>query len=259
MAVTYVTSATDINGGLDVVRPTGYATNYPISGTWGAGDCIVFIGFWYDSTGATMTAPSGFTQPGGNAKRIANHTNIVVVEACWRIATTGEGASYNASGTADSQYNNSMVIVLRGTDQTAPLDVASGNSGQGTTATWTGVTPARNGSMAVAVHAGYNSPTAAIGSTPTMTERINALDGVNDLSTADYGTTDTASRTATLTSDTWGALFLIFQPPAAGGATSDPAFSASRRNIRTNAIYRMSEPSGFKRRSRIYVPASLAP
>lgn len=222
MAVTYVTHATALNASLECTRPTGYDATYPAGGTWGPLDLVVFVGIWYDDAAAAMTAPSGFTQPGGNAKRVANHTNILVVELCWKIAGGSEPTTYNASGAAESQYNNSFVMILRGTDQTSPLDVASGNSGQSGTVTWTGVTPARAGSLALAIHGGYNNPSGTISGTPTMTERINALDGVNDASTASYGTSDTGNRTATVTSDTWAALFAIFQPPAPSTVTALP-------------------------------------
>lgn len=261
MAVTYVANASAGNTGLECVRPTGYDATYPSAGTWGPNDLVVFIGIWYDSTTATMTPPTGFQQPGGSARRVADHTNDIILEVVYKLAGGSEPESYNATGSAESQYNNSAVIILRGIDTssaTAAYDKSTGNSGQGTTVTWTGATPARNGSMAIAAHAGYNSPAGTIGGTPTATERINALDGVNDFSTIPVDTTDTASRTATKTSDTWGAVYAIFQPAGGAAATSDPGFSASRRNVRTNAIYRMDQPAGFKRRDRIYVPASLA-
>lgn len=254
MAVTFVTSASAGNASLECTRPTGYDTTFPSAGTWGPGDCVVFIGIWYDSTTATMTPPSGFNQPGGNARRVADHTNDIIVEVVWAIAGASEPASYNAGGAAESQYNNSAVIILRGIDTsnttTAAFDKATGNSGQGTTVTWTGATPARNGSMAVAVHGGYNSPAGAIGGTPTATERINALDGVNDISTIPVDTTDTASRTATKTSDTWCAVYAIFQPAGGAAAASSPREGAGQLHMRTNsALYNMK-----RSRSGLYVP-----
>jgi len=253
VAVTYITSATALNAGLECNRPTGYDATFPSAGTWGPNDGVVFIGWWYDSTTATMTPPSGFNQPGGGARRVANHTNVLIVEVVWKLAGGSEPTTYNAGGTAESQYNNSAVIIIRGLDtstSTAAFDKATGNSGQSGTVTWTvgaGGTPARNGSLAIAIHGGYNNPANAIGGTPTATERINALDGVNDVSTIPVDTTDTTDRTATKTSDTWCAVYAIFQPAAGAAATSDLGEGGYARNVRRNPVYRMS-PSG------LYVP-----
>lgn len=218
MTAVYVASSSAASNGFEPSRPAGYDATYPSAGTWGPNSIVVFFAIWYDDAASTFTAPTpGFTQPGGNAKRIASHTNVIVCEMAYKIAGASEPTTYNGSGTAEADYNNSAVVIVNSADTTTPYDVASGNSGQSATVTWTGVTPARNDSLAIALHCGYNSPAGAIGGTPTMTERINALDGVNDLYTATYATSDTGNRTATVTSDTWAALLIIIQPPSGGG------------------------------------------
>ncbi len=215
MAVTWVTHSTATNNDFEPALPTGYDATYPIAGTWGPGDFIGFFALWYDDDTDLFTAPAGFTQPG--IKSVASETNISVCEFCWKIAGASEPATYNGGGGAEADYNNAMCVILRGTDPTAPVGASSANSGEGTTVTWTGLTPPRNDSISLFLHVGYNNPAGAIGGTPTATERVNALDSVNDLYSATYSTADTGDRTATVSSDTWNALHVNIQPPDSGG------------------------------------------
>lgn len=253
MASDYTTNITVVDGGFDVDRPAGYNATFPSAGTWGPTSCLGWFAGWYDDAASLFAAPTGFTQPGGDAKRVGNHTNIIVGELAWRIAGASEPAIYDGGGTAAADYDEVLLIVMNGTDQSSPLDFVRGNSATSTTVTWTvNASPARNGSLGVACHFGFNNPAGAIGGTPTMTERINAMDGVNDLSTAPYNTSDTGNRTATKTSDTWVSLFAVFQPPAAGGSVSFVSATHYRRRI--NPGYHNMK----RARSGLYVPARLA-
>lgn len=237
MAAGYAANDTAANNAFDVGRPAGYDATYPSAGVWGGTvSCVSCWAGWYDDASSTFTASAGFTQPGGSAKRVGNHTNIIVGEFSYKMSTGSEPTSYNGSGSAESDYDEFVCIIINGVDTTTPFDTISGNSATSGTVTWTGVTPARNDSLAVAVHWGYNNPAGAISGTPTFTERINAFDGVNDFYTAPYGTGDTGNRTATVTSDTWVAQLAIFQPPAGGGGGGGPAarrtlLGAGRREL----------------------------
>lgn len=221
MPGTYVVAATQVQNNLECNIPAGFNATFPSAGTYGPLDRFVYIGWWYDSTTSTFTPPAGMTT---RVNRLGNHTNVVNVAVCSGLLVgASPPASLNASGTAENDYNNSAILVVRDLDTITDFDKGNGNSGQSGTVTWTGQTPARNGSLGIAVHGGYNNPCNAIGSTPTATERINALDGVNDVFTIPMNTTDTASRTATKTSDTWVAVYIILQPPASA-AQQDPLF-----------------------------------
>jgi hypothetical protein len=224
MAAGYAALDSNANNAFDVDRPAGYDATYPSAGVWGGTvSAIKCAAGWYDDAASTFVAPSGFTQPGGAAKRVGSHSNIIVGELCYKMSTASEPASYNGSGTGESDYDEMIAVIINGVDTSDPWDTVNSSSGQGTTVTWPGVSPARADSLGVAVHFGYNNPAGNISGTPTSTERLNAFDGVNDVYTIPMGTSDTADRTATKTSDTWVALWAIFQPPGGGGGGTPAA------------------------------------
>lgn len=220
--VAFVVSANSGAGNsAETARPAGYDATYPSAGTWGPGDTIVWALIVYSESETPPTPPPDF----GSAILSGATVGSSQATSIW-LFTKQAGASEPVTyGGSPSAYANAQTFVLRNCDSSAPFDKGSVNSSVAstseTTVTWTGVSPARNGSVALFIHAGFNSPAGAIGSTPTATERIDAQDGVNDAYTASYGTGDTGNRTASTSADSFVAMLAIFQP--AGGAAPPPA------------------------------------
>lgn len=167
----------------------------------------------YDSAGVVATGPSGFSL----VKRERRTTgNILTVETWAKIGGAAEPATYSFTND-EFVYSNVNAIRVDGPDTTTPVDFSTGANGNSTTVTWTGGTIARNGSLVVAIHGGFSQPVA----TPTgFDSRINAQDGVNDVDTDDLNAGSLSNFTANQPgSDSWVAVVVVVQPPAASVPT----------------------------------------
>lgn len=233
MAVSFIVSSNSGAGNnAGSARPAGYDATFPSAGTWGPGDVVVPILISY-AEGLAPTAPASATIMLSGETAGSSQPSSIWLAA--KIAGGTEPATYDWTDVGG--YNNAQVFVLRDCDPADPYDTGSANDSDAavnlTTCTWTGVTPARDGSLALFIHAGWNAPTGAIAGTPAATERIDAQDGVNDSYTAAYGTGDTANRTATMSSDSFVALLAIFQPTGGGGGGGNVPPTSTRLATRS--------------------------
>lgn len=221
---------------LAVTKPAGAVDNTD----------VYVLTFFTDSNG-TVTPPSGFVER-ENTTFDANWHLIMYTKLA------GTETTFSISWVGGNAYIDAILSCYSGCDAstaTAHYVDSTANTGTGTTATGLGITLASADSMLVwsaisDVGARSGGPSGGIW-TNRVTHDTNMY-----LDTAPHGSGATGNFTSTYSSQEWVVHVLGLQPAAAAGATSDPAGGAAARNVRRNAIYRMSA------HSRIYVPASLA-
>jgi beta-glucanase (GH16 family) len=221
MAVAFRASAT-ASGATSVTKPTGTVS----------GDVVVLVSNFYDSAAATMTWPSGFTQIA--LQRETGAAGHEIALACaWKVAGGSEPASYTITNSAGA-FQDLMALTYSGADGTTPIDTSSAashaaNIGAGYTATWTGVTAARNSSIALALFGGYDKDC----TTPSgYTARVNALDSAVDASELAVNAGSVSGPTGTVASDAGGGnngsalILVIIQPAGASAPSSAPTLTA---------------------------------
>lgn len=171
-------------------------------------------------TNGTVTLPTGFANYAGSPYNNAGYVSGAVwIFAAWKRAS-GESGDYSATHT--SRTTAAMMSVYSGCIASGtPTDATpTTNQGTGTTATWTGVTTATDGTMLVAYG---NGDTTAGASSSTMTERQD-LAGAPDSGMA-YDVVQTTAgatgnKTATITSQNWMTFLIPLKIAAAAGGTS---------------------------------------
>jgi hypothetical protein len=137
-----------------------------------AGDLLLFHGA---CDGAGFSAPTGFAvlhdlQSGGS------HGGILA----WRTIAAGDPGSYIVQTKNGNERGIGTFAVYRGQDPSAPIDVSSANSGNGTSLPLAPVTPGVDGAMVVAF-AGFergNNGAPVFATWPAaMTERMDNANG----------------------------------------------------------------------------------
>lgn len=170
-------------------------------------------------TNGTVTLPSGFTNYTGSPYNNAGYVGGAVwIFASWKRASS-ESGDYSATHT--SRSTAAFMSVYSGciTSGTPTDATPTTNQGTGTTATWTGVTTATDGTMMVAYG---NGDLTAGASSSTMTER-NDFNAAPDSGMA-YDVVQTTAgatgnKTATITSQNWMTFLVPLKIAAAAGAT----------------------------------------
>lgn len=213
MAITFVSKSTLVTG---AARTTSTVT---APASIADGDILNF--YLLCDTNGTVTLPTGFTNYSGSPYNNAGYVSGAVwIFASWKRAS-GESGDYSATHTSRSTAG--FMSVYRGCVASGtPTDATpTTNQGTGTTATWTGVTTATDGTMLVAY--GNGDTTAGASSSAGMTERQD-LGGAPDSGMAYEVVQTTAgatgNKTATLVNSQNWMTFLVPLKIAAAAAST---------------------------------------
>jgi hypothetical protein len=118
-----------------------------------AGDIIVAL-LSNDASGTTFTYPSGFSED-----FIFNSTGPSHAVA-WKLATSSEPGSYTFTGSAGTARFRAIVLVYRGANTTAPLQIGSTNRlTSTTTGTALSINPSTVGMLIAHFHHQGTTPT----------------------------------------------------------------------------------------------------
>lgn len=244
MQVTFIAEAdTGAGDNKTVNKPTGTLRGHLV---------VIVANYFNTKVGSdptnlvTCTPPAGFVSALKSQAvfitGVGNNHDQISTEVFWKIAGASEPSTYTVvvsnDDTAAPAYTELAAFAYSGVDQTIPIGPTSvatfgiGAAGAAYTATWTGVTSTRNGSMALAVLGGW----AADGTTPVgYTARANGIDGVLDVSElavnagATGSPTSTVGASATSQDNGANALFLVLNG-ASSPAVYVPQEASAARN-----------------------------
>lgn len=195
MAITFVNQSTLVTG----AARTSSTLTAPAS----IADNDILIWCLLCDTNGTVTLPTGFTNFTGSPYNNASYVSAALwIFVAWKRASS-ESGDYTGSHTSRSTAG--YMAAYRGcvTSGTPTDATPTTNQGTSTTATWTGVTTATDGTMLFCYG---NGDTTRNTSSSTMTERLDmntAPDAgmVYDVVQTTAGAT--GNKTATITSQNW--------------------------------------------------------
>lgn len=214
-----------------------------------AGDIIVIVASFYD-IGTTCTV-TGFTTDTTNLlQQTLSSGQYAYSQFFWKLDGGSEPSGYSYSC---GSYCDFFSVALTGCNTTTPIATSS-KGGSAGTYTVGSVTVPSAGCFALL---GYSSFSTGY----TTPDPLTKIGDRGDLGFQLFGQAESAGTLGPLTvhgdaSNANASVLAIFQPPAAA-ATSDTI--SPGRDLLTGRLphLRMKEPKGFRRRDRIYVPASL--